>query len=254
MSADHHRPGQLAGRVAVVTGSAQGIGQAIAVALAEAGSAVVGVDLSDQEETASRVAATGAAWSAHRVDITDEQAASRLAREVVDAHGRLDILVNNAGIDDAIGFDDLDLERWRQVIRVNLEGPFLLTKALLPLMRENGYGRIINIASGSVVNPMAGFVAYRASKMGIIGMTRALSTELGRDGVTANAVSPGVIITPMSAASLTPEFLDATVAKQGVKRPGHPSDIAAAVVFLAGPESSFVTGQTLMVNGGAAFG
>lgn len=169
-------------------------------------------------------------------------------------HDRLDILVNNAGVDDAISFDQLDLDRWQHVLRVNLEAPFLLIQGFLPLMRRNGFGRIINIASGSVVNTMTGFVAYRASKMGVIGMTRALSTELGRDGITVNAVSPGVVTTPMSTASLTPEFLQATIAKQGVKRAGEPDDIAAAVAFFADPQSAFITGQTLMVNGGAAFG
>lgn len=244
----------LAGRVALVTGSAQGIGQDIAVRLAAGGATVIGVDRSPQEETATRVGSVGTGLSAYTVDITDARRVSELVAEVTGTHDRLDILVNNAGVDDAISFDQLDLDRWQHVLRVNLEAPFLLIKGFLPLMRRNGFGRIINIASGSVVNTMTGFVAYRASKMGVIGMTRALSTELGRDGITVNAVSPGVITTPMSTASLTPEFLEATIAKQGVKRAGAPDDIAAAVAFFADPQSAFITGQTLMVNGGAAFG
>jgi len=121
-------------------------------------------------------------------------------------------------------------------------------------MRPHVSGRIINIGSGAVVNPMTGFVAYRASKMGIIGMTRALATELGRDGITINVVSPSVTLTPMALSGLSEEFREMTLNKQGVKRPGQPQDIAEAVAFLAGPQAGFITGQTLMVNGGAAFG
>lgn len=240
-------------RVALVTGSAQGIGQGIALRLAAAGATVVAVDRAVQDETAALVGEAGGAIITRPADITDQRRVAALVDEVAQEHGRLDVLVNNAGVDDGVEFDELDLDRWQHVHRVNLEAPFLLIKGFLPLMRRHGFGRIINIASGSVVNPMTGFVAYRASKMGVIGLSRALSTELGRDGITVNVVSPGVITTPMSAASLTQEFLNATVTRQGVKRPGQPSDIAGAVVFLADPGSGFITGQTLMVNGGSAF-
>jgi pyridoxal 4-dehydrogenase len=163
-------------------------------------------------------------------------------------------LVNNAAIDDAVGFDELELERFRQVLKVDLEAPFVLIKALVPLMRMHNYGRIVNISSGSVLNPMTGFVAYRSAKSGIIGMTRALSTELGSTGITVNTVSPGVTATAMAAVSLSPEFFEMTIAKQGIKRTGQPMDLAAAVAFLAGPDAGFITGQNLLVNGGAAFG
>nr|WP_271209105.1 SDR family oxidoreductase [Rhodococcus wratislaviensis]GLK33558.1 3-oxoacyl-ACP reductase [Rhodococcus wratislaviensis] len=245
---------QLAGRVALVTGTAQGIGQAIAAALVEAGATVVGLDTRAQTDTDALLSGYADRWATHTVDITDEKSVRSVVRTIGDTYGRLDILVNNAGVDDAVGIDDLTPERWRRVLQVNLEAPFLLVLATLPLLRKGGYGRIVNISSGSVVNPMTGFVAYRASKMGLIGMTRALSTELGRDGITVNAVSPGVTATPMVADSLDDQFLKLTLAKQGVKRAGAPADIAAAVTFLAGPDAGFVTGQTLMVNGGAAFG
>lgn len=242
----------LAGRVALVTGTAQGIGQAIAVRLGEAGATVLGVDLAPQHETAELVAATGVVWEAHSGDVSDADSVETIAA-AAHKHDRLDILVNNAAIDDALGFDELTMERWDRIMKVNLEGPFRLIKALVPLMRDHGFGRIINLASGSVVNPMTGFIAYRASKMGVIGMTRALATELGRDGITVNVVSPGVTMTAMALTGLSEEFRAMTIGKQGVKRAGLPADIAEAVAFLASAEAGFITGQTLMVNGGAAF-
>ena len=172
---------------------------------------------------------------------------------MLDTWGRVDILVNNAAIDDPVGLDDVTLEQWRRIMRVNLEGPFHLATLVIPSMRDHAYGRIINISSGSVVNPMVGFVAYRASKMGLIGMTRALATELGRDGITANVVSPGVTETAMALTNLTPEFRAKALEKQGVKRIGQPSDLAGMIAYVASPEAEFVTGQNLMVNGGAAF-
>ncbi|MEV8517217.1 SDR family oxidoreductase [Dactylosporangium sp. NPDC051484] len=243
----------LAGMVALVTGSAQGIGQATAVRLAQAGAAVIGVDVSPQDETSERVVQVGGRWWAHLADLADPARIDALVDEVTRTHGRLDILVNNAAIDDPVGFDQLSMDRWDRIMRVNLEAPFRLIRGFVPLMRANQYGRIINISSGSVVNPMTGFVAYRASKMGLIGMTRALSTEVGCDGITANVVSPGVTETAMAMTNLTPEFRAMTITKQGIKRMGQPTDLAATITFLAGPEAGFITGQNIMVNGGAAF-
>ncbi|MFD7010622.1 SDR family NAD(P)-dependent oxidoreductase [Rhodococcus jostii] len=245
--------GSLDGLVAVFTGSGRGIGQGIALRLAQGGAAVVGLDLGEQSETGQLVEAIDALWSAHDVDITDADRVTDMVAEVVDRHGRIDILVNNAGIDDAVGFDELDPARWRQIQAVNLEAPFVLAKAIVPIMRRHGYGRIINISSGSVLSPMTGFIAYRSAKMGIIGLTRALATELGVDGITVNAVSPGVIATPMAIGSLPEEFLNDQVSIQGIKRLGAPSDVAHVVAFLAGAEASFVTGQNISVNGGSTF-
>lgn len=250
---DSSQATSLTGLVAIVTGSGRGIGQGIALRLAQAGATVAGVDLGDQSETAELIGASGSTFSAHDVDITDQDRVAAMVADVVAYHGRIEILVNNAGIDDAVGFDDLDLARWRSIQAVNLEAPFVLSKAVVPLMRQRQYGRIINIASGAVLSPMTGFIAYRAAKMGVIGLTRALSTELGVDGITVNTVSPGVVVTPMAMSSLPQEFLDGQIAIQGIKRLGAPNDVANAVAFLASPEASFITGQNVSVNGGSTF-
>lgn len=244
---------KVSGRVAVVTGSAGGIGAAISRRLAGEGVTVVGVDVLDQSDTAAAIAGHGGSFRAASCDLADASAVAGFARWLERETGRLDILVNNAAIDDAVGIDDLDVERFRRVLAIDLESPFVLTKELLPLLRAASSARVINIGSGAVVNPMRGFVAYRAAKMGLIGLTRALALELGGDGITVNVVSPGVTASPMAEASLTPEFRAATLTRQAIPRTGVPDDIADAVAFLAGEKSAFITGQTIMVNGGAAF-
>jgi NAD(P)-dependent dehydrogenase (short-subunit alcohol dehydrogenase family) len=247
----------LDGKAALITGGARRVGAAIARRLHAAGASVL-LHYRDSQADAAKLASELNALRAKSAAIVKAELLAPIApRALVTAarqeFGRLDILVNNAAIDDAIEFDELDHDQWRRVMGVNLDGPFNLIKAGVPLMRRNAFGRIINLASGSVVNPMPRFVAYRASKMGLIGLTRALSHELGPDGITVNVVSPGVTATPMAAASLTEDFRNAAIARQGVKRSGLPADIAGAVAFLAGPEAEFITGQTLMVNGGAAY-
>ncbi|MFV0457748.1 MAG: SDR family NAD(P)-dependent oxidoreductase [Actinomycetales bacterium] len=244
----------LEGRTAIVTGSAQGIGQEIALGLGRAGAAVIGVDRSPQHGTTELMRQTGASWTSRSIDITEAESVLCLVTELEDGLGDVDILVNNAGVNDAVGFDELTYDRWRQIMSVNLDGAFLMISACVPMMRRRGYGRIINLGSGSVLNSMRGSIAYRASKMGVIGMTRALSTELGRDGITLNVVSPGVTATPMAEQGLSDEFRAKTIERQGVKRLGSPADIAGTVTFLASPEAAFITGQTILVNGGASFG
>ncbi|QYB00241.1 SDR family oxidoreductase (plasmid) [Rhodococcus sp. USK10] len=246
----------LAGRVAVVTGVAGSIGRSICVRLAAGGAHVIGVDSQpvDDFEYGRIAAHHEVEWSSFVLDVTDKREIYALREQVQATFGRCDVLVNNAAMNDAISFDELDVDCWSQILEVNLTAPFLLSRALIPLMREHQSGRIINIGSGSVLNPMRQSIAYRASKMGLIGLTRALSTEVGEDGITVNVVAPGVVVSSMSANSLSLEFMEATKNRQAVKRLGQPDDISSAVFFLASPEAQFITGQTLYVNGGSAFG
>jgi NAD(P)-dependent dehydrogenase (short-subunit alcohol dehydrogenase family) len=241
------------GRVAVVTGAARGIGQALCVGLARSGATVVGVDLEDLGETGAAVAATGSDWLAARIDVTDPEALAVLAAQVEEEHGGAQILVNNAAIDDPVSWDELDLDRWRRVLSVDLDAPFLTCKAFVPQMRAAGWGRIVNIASGSVLRAMPQFVAYRAAKMGLIGFTRALACELGPEGITVNVASPGITLTKMAIGSLDPAVLEAESGRRAIPRIGEPEDMVGTVLFLTAEASAFVTGQTLLPNGGAAF-
>jgi NAD(P)-dependent dehydrogenase (short-subunit alcohol dehydrogenase family) len=234
-----------------VTGAASGIGRAICARFAATGGAIVGVDVADLDGTGREVERCAADWLGLRVDITDEAQVEALGTRVRERFGRCDVLVNNAAIDDPVHWEDLDPERWRRVLAVNLDAPFALCRALVPLMRARGWGRIVNIASGSVMNPMSRFVAYRASKMGLIGFTRALATELGDDGITVNVVSPGVTRTPMVDASLSAGALEAAAQARAIKRVAEPEDVADVVAMLAGEDARFVTGQTVLANGGA---
>lgn len=242
------------GRVAVVTGAARGIGQAICAGLAERGAmAVVGVDVLDLGETASRVTEAGARWLGLEVDLRSPECGREVAERVTAEFGRCDILVNNAAVDDAIDWDSLDGDRWRNVMTVNLEAPFHLCKALVPLMRENAWGRIVNVASGSVMAPIPQHVAYRASKMGLIGFTRALAVELGDDGIVVNVMSPGVTRTAMVQAGLASTALEAAAQNRAIRRVAEPDDLVGTVLFLTSEDAAFVTGQTILANGGACF-
>ena len=241
------------GRVAVVTGAGRGIGQELCRALAARGASVAGLDLADLGETGALVEKAGSEWLAVRADVGDLAAVEDARRAVDDRFGGADILVNNAAIDDPIHWDDLDLDRWREVIRVDLEAPFLLCKTFVPGMRQKRWGRIVNIASGSVLNPMQRFVAYRAAKMGLIGFSRALATELGNDGITVNVVSPGVTRTEMARDSLGDPAFAVAARGRSIQREAVPSDIAGAVLFATSEDCAFVTGQTVMANGGACF-
>jgi NAD(P)-dependent dehydrogenase (short-subunit alcohol dehydrogenase family) len=233
--------------VALVTGGGRGLGQTIAHRLAEAGHSVVVLDRAGAEEAA--IAIDGA--SAHTVDLADAEAVRALCDRLLDLHGRVDVLVNNAAHLGRYELSDLDLAAFRRFTTVNVEAPLLLTRALVPAMVANGWGRIVNIVSNTVWSPPGpGMVPYVTSKGALLGMTRALAVELGPTGVTVNAVAPGLTPTPASVADTPPELFAAVLDQQAVKRPLDPSDIAGAVAYLASAEAAAVTGQTLRVDGG----
>jgi 3-oxoacyl-[acyl-carrier protein] reductase len=241
---------ELEGRVAIVTGAAQGIGRAIAIALGRAGVRVALCDVVDETAAAGTVAEV-ARGSYHRCDVTDGEAVERTVKEVVERHGGLHILVNNAGI----AIDGLLLrskpEDWAKVLQVNLTGAFNFSRAAAKhLLKAKEQGRIVNIASVVGETGSTGQVAYAASKGGLLGMTKTLAQELAPRGVTVNAVSPGFIETRMTEQHVQGERREKLLAAIPLGRIGAPRDVAAAVLFLCGEGASYVTGQVLRVNGG----
>ena len=241
-----------AGRVALVTGTSRGIGQAIAVGLAERGAQVVLGDRGDASETIALIAGTGHKAVPVTLDVSDPSSIEAASQRVASELGRVDILVNNAGTFENATWDDLDFDLWQHVMTVDLTGPMLMCKAFLPLMRGRGWGRVINLGSASVASASPVSIAYRTAKMGVVGFTRALSATLGDEGITINAVLPSLTRTAMSEA-VTPSIVDATLGRQVIHREAEPADIAGSVFLLAADEAAWITGQTIMANGGNAF-
>lgn len=245
------RPGDLSGQTAIVTGAGKGIGRAVAIALAQAGANVaVHYHLSQAaaEATAQRCEQTGVRAVTVRADLTEPGAAEHLVL-AASALGAPGILVNNAGMAHSRLFVDTTLEDWQALLNVNLTAPFLCVKAVLPFMLREGAGRIVNIASVWGLVGGSTEVAYSASKGGLLAFTKALAKELGRTGITVNAVAPGAVATDMLQ-SLSQADLQALIAEIPAGRLGQPADIADAVVYLASPTASYVTGQVLSPSGG----
>jgi NAD(P)-dependent dehydrogenase (short-subunit alcohol dehydrogenase family) len=239
---------RLEGRKALVTGGASGIGAATARRLAAEGADVVigDVNLDGAEEVAREIDAT-----ASRLDVTDPAS----ARELVAEHGPFAILVNNAGTDEFAFFADTEPELWQRIIAINLNGVLACTHAVLPGMQESGYGRIVNIASEAGRVGSKGSAVYSAAKGGVIAFTKAMAREGARFGITANAIAPGPIETPLLMRAL--EFGEigeriVETMKKGtqLRRLGQPEEVAAAVAFLASDDASYITGETLGVSGG----
>jgi NAD(P)-dependent dehydrogenase (short-subunit alcohol dehydrogenase family) len=246
--------GSLDGKVAIVTGAAQGIGNAIAAGLSAEGARIVVADLDRAEEAAA--AFDGSLGLT--VDVADEGQVARMADEVVERCGRIDILVNNAGLYASLPmrpFEQIPVEEWRQVMDVNVLSMFLTCRAVVPRMRDQGGGRIVNISSGTPFRGVPFLLHYVTSKGAIVALTRALAKELGKDDVLVNCVAPG--FTMSDGVRDHPEVVEAlrdvSVSARTLQRDQEPEDIVGAVVFLCGPGASFITGQTMVIDGGQFF-
>lgn len=240
-----------------MTGGSRGIGRAACVGLAEAGADVV-VGYASRHEDAKAVAAEiealGRRALALRIDVTDEASVATVVPAVDDFVGEagLHLLLNNAGIYPGGTLETITLDEWRRVMAVNVEGPFLMARALVHLLRRSGSGRIVNVGSVLAFNGGPGWLHYGAAKAAVGGLTRGLARELGPDGITVNCVVPSMVATD-TAGEVAPDAVEPVVASQSVSAYEQPSDLVGALVFLASAASRFVTGQHVMVEGGRIF-
>ena len=237
--------GRLEGKVAVVTGGAQGIGRAIADGLQADGATVAVADLNPPPD-------------GFRADVSSEEDVQRLTDEVVARHGGIDVLINNAGLYASLAmrpFNEIPLEEWRRVMDVNVASMFLTCRAVVPRMRERGGGKIVNISSGTPFRGVPFLLHYVTSKGAIVAFTRALARELGKDGIHVNCVAPGFTIS--AGVEEHPEVIEAlrdvSVSARTLQRDQLPEDVVGAVVFLCTPAADFVTGQTMVIDGGQYF-
>ncbi|MEQ8514380.1 MAG: SDR family oxidoreductase [Chromatocurvus sp.] len=244
----------LDGRIAIVTGAAQGIGAELAQGLALAGASVVVTDIGDCAAVAAGIEAAGGQALAVQADVTDDQSLANLVEATCSRFGGLDILVNNAALFGELQLtlmEDIDLEVWDAVMRVNVRGVWQACRAVLPELRRRGGGKILNIASNRVFSGYPGMLHYDASKGAVVAMTRAMAKELGDDGICVNAIAPGLT---MSANVLAKDgILDRKgiiAAARAIKRDQEPRDLVGAAVFLSSEQSDFISGQTLVVDGG----
>jgi NAD(P)-dependent dehydrogenase (short-subunit alcohol dehydrogenase family) len=244
------RERRLTNKVAIVTGGARGIGQAFCLGLAREGAKVVIADITDGDETAEKVTQAGSESLVLNVDVTNEVATREMARQVKDKYNRIDILVNNAGIYPVVPFKDMTYTDWKKVLAINLDGLFLTTKAVYPYMIAQKSGRIINISSGTYFRGTPNRIHYVTSKGGVIGFTRALSTEAGEYGITVNAIAPGLVATQTVLESPQANLFESTIQQQSLKRRQEPEDLVGTLLYLVTDEGAFVTGQTINVNGG----
>jgi NAD(P)-dependent dehydrogenase (short-subunit alcohol dehydrogenase family) len=248
---------KLNGKVAIVTGAGSGIGKALARRLAADGAAVVIADIQKFDLAAAEIAkATGARTLGLQVDVSSEQDVAGMAAETVKAFGRIDILVNNAAVFSTLKlkpFEEIGVAEWRKVMDVNIMGVALCCRACVPHMRKGGYGRIINLASGAPIKGVPLFLHYISSKGAVIAMTRGLARELGKDGITVNSLAPGFTLSETVAKD--PAHVqqgERTRLTRAIQRDETPEDLVGAVSFLASADAAFITGQTLVVDGGSA--
>jgi 3alpha(or 20beta)-hydroxysteroid dehydrogenase len=243
--------GRISGKVALITGAAQGMGAAHTRVLAREGAAVAIADIAADagERLAAELRANGADASYHRHDVTDPDSWRELVTTVERTHGLIDVLVNNAGIQVRSVGVEADDEEWAKVIAVNQRGPFLGMRAVIPSMKRNGGGSIVNVASVAALVGLPGSIPYQASKAAVLGLTRGAAVSYGPDNIRVNAICPGLVVTAMTD-SASPATVEAMKAQIPLRRDGRPEEVSAAVLFLASDESSYITGVALPIDGG----
>ncbi len=245
----------LKGRVVIITGAGQGIGRVFAKSFAKAGCRVVIAELNEKRaaSVSEEIMEAGGESLAVTTDVADPGSVNEMVEVVTDDWGRIDVLINNAGIFSTLEmrpFDQIPLEEWEQVLRVNLTGPFLCARAVLPAMRKAKWGRIINIASGAVRLGRPNYLHYIATKAALSGMSLSMARELGPDNITVNAILPGATFTEIERKTVTPEQKERIIAMQCVPRAETPQDLVGIALFLASDASAFVTGQSINLDGG----
>lgn len=246
---------RLANRVAVVTGAAQGIGEAISRRFVAEGAQVIGIDR--KEDGLAALAAALPGFTPCAADVQDHAVLKACVDRAREQHGRVDILVNNAGFQYTVKFLESTLDQWQEIQRVNLEAMYMLCKLVTPHMIEAGYGRIVNVSSTQSIAVEPSVTAYAASKGGVNAFTRSLAVELAAHGILVNAIAPGCIHTPMSIINGVDETTTETFQEWYVRRrkiplgrPGQAGEVAAVALFLASEECAYVTGHTMVVDGG----
>jgi len=249
---------RLKGKVAIVTGGSRGLGRAYSLRLAKEGAKVVVADILDGKETIDAIVQQGGEAIYVRTDVTSERSTQEMARKSVESFGRIDILINNAAFFAAIvkrPFYEIDAEEWDKVIAVNLKGPFLCAKAVFPQMKKQGKGKIINVSSGTFYKGLPNFLHYVVSKGGNVALTRSLAREVGDAGICVNAIAPGYTETEYlkEHPQDPPDFAKAIIAGRCIKRTETPEDLTGTIVFLSSDDSDFITGQTIIADGGSAF-
>jgi 3-oxoacyl-[acyl-carrier protein] reductase len=251
-------PQRLRDRVAIVTGAGHGIGKVYARRLASEGARVVVAELDGPAAHSVAEELTGAGLEAIAIqtDVADETSVSGMAQQTVDEFGRIDILVNNAAMFGTVPmsrlpFDEIPPDEWERMMQINLKGTWLACRAVVPEMRRRRYGKIVNISSGTALKGSASRIHYVTSKAGILGFTRTLAREVGRDGITVNCVAPGSTLSEEDPDESTLSLRQSAVADRAIPRVQKPEDLAGVVSFFASADSDFITGQTLVVDGGS---
>lgn len=243
------------GRVVIVTGAGQGIGRVLAHSFAAVGAIPVIAEINREsaQNVANEIKEEGGSALALPTDVANAESVQRMVEKVLSEFGRIDVLINNAAIFSTLvmrPFDEIPLDEWEHVLRINLTGAFLCSRAVVPSMRKAGWGRIIHMASGAVTLGRPGYLHYIASKSALAGMARSMARELGSYGITVNAILPGATFTEIPRKTVTPEQKEAIIHSQCIQRAETPEDLVGTVLFLASQGAGFLTGQGITVDGG----